>query len=486
MQQTDTAWPLEKGTASNEDVVAQLRGIVGADHVLTGKAETAAFYTDWAGRTEGEALAVCLPRTTTEVSSLVADCTANGVPIVPQGGNTSSCGGSVPRPGGSGIVLSLRRMNSILKADPRDNAMIVEAGCILTDVQAAAESVDRLFPLTLGSQGSCMIGGNVATNAGGTAVLRYGNMRELVLGLEVVLADGRIWNGLRTLRKDNTGYDLRSLFIGSEGTLGVITKVALQLLPRPRSRATAMLAMRSPSATVDFLGRSQETFGSLIEAFELLSASQVQMILNHVPGNRNPFGSSYPWYALLELASTEVNAPLAQRLEAIATQALEDGLLQDALIAQSLQQQEDLWRLRHSVSESNRAHGVNFTHDVAVPIAAVPNFLERADRLIGESFPEAETSCVSHLGDGNVHYTVIFPYPAASQIANASELGCRVTRIVHDLAMALGGSFAAEHGIGQRYRELLRRYKSSIELALFDTLKATLDPKGLLNPGKVL
>ncbi|TFF24863.1 FAD-binding oxidoreductase [Jiella endophytica] len=464
-----------------------LRDIVGETHVLTTPADTEPYYVDWVGRTRGTALCVCLPASTQEVSAVVALCARDAVPVFPQGGNTSSCGGSVPLEEGRGILLSLRRMNRILSVEPENDAIVAEAGAILVEVKAAAEAADRLFPLSLSSEGSCAIGGNVSTNAGGTAALRYGTMRDLVLGLEVVLADGRIWDGLRILRKDNTGYDMKAMFVGSEGTLGIVTRVALKLFPLPRHRATAFVAVDTVAGAATLLGRCKAEFGPLLDAFELFSGSQLDIVCRHVEGNRRPIDSDHPWYVLMELQTRDGAKELSSRLEALIGEALEDGSAADAALAQSHAQAEALWRLRHSVSEANRRHGLNFTHDVAVPIGRIADFMQEADAAMASDFPEAEIFSVSHMGDGNVHYTAIFrPGAVKASGADARDLGARVTRKVHDIAVGLGGTFGAEHGIGQRYRASLQRYKSEVELDLFRAMKRALDPQGILNPGKVL
>ncbi|MBJ3776904.1 FAD-binding oxidoreductase [Acuticoccus mangrovi] len=473
--------PAAVPTASRENVLEGLADIVGARHVLSDPNDTEPFYEDWLHRTKGDALCVCQPADTAEVAAVVAFCAARGLPVFPQAGNTSSCGGSVPLPASGGVLLSVRRLNRVERVDPQNNAIIAGAGCVLADLKAAAAAEGRLFPLTLSSEGSCQIGGNVSTNAGGTAVLRYGTMRDLVLGLEVVLADGRIWDGLRTLRKDNTGYDMKALFVGSEGTLGIVTRVALKLFPLPTLQATALVAVASADDAAALLRHCHGELGSSLDAFELLSASQLDIVCRHVPGNRNPL-PGHPWYVLVDLQSAERSQDLTARLEAAIAGALEDGIVADAVVAQSGAQIEDIWRLRHSVSESNRRHGLNFTHDVGVPIAQIPEFLHRADAAVAEAFAQAEVFCVSHMGDGNVHYTVTFAHDTAEPAA----LGARVTGMVHDIAMSLGGTFGAEHGVGQRYRASLRRYKSPVELDLFRSMKSALDPNGILNPGKVL
>lgn len=463
-----------------------LAGLVGAAHVLTDPAETAPYYTDWTGRYTGAARCVCRPGSTEEVAAVVRLCAGRGIPVFPQGGNTSSVAGGIPLAGGAGVLLSLARMNRVERIDTGADTMIVQAGCTLDRVRLAAGEADRLFPLTLASQGSCQIGGNVSTNAGGTAVLRYGNTRDLVLGLEVVLADGRVWNGLRTLRKDNSGYDLKSAFIGAEGTLGIITRVALKLFPRTGPGAVAFAALPSPDAAVGLFSAARAAFGTEIDAFELFSGPQLRIIAEHVPGTTPPFAGLPPWAVLLELRSSRVDKDLSERLQDFLAEALDDGRITDAVPALSSAQAAAFWRIRHGVSEANRRHGLNYTHDTSVPVSAVPEFIAQAREAMAETYPEAEVFSVAHLGDGNVHFSVIFPIARLREPGNPARLGGAVARMVHDIALRLGGSFAAEHGIGQRYRQSLTRYKSEVELDLFRATKAAYDPQGILNPGKLL
>jgi FAD/FMN-containing dehydrogenase len=471
---------------ASENWTSRLAAIVGDRHVLVSETDVEPFYRDWIGRMRGQAICVVRPQSTAEVGEIVRLCAERGEPVFPQGGNTGVCDGSVPLPGGRGVLVSLSRMNRVRSVDLPNNSMSVDAGVILADAQSAAANAGRLFPLTLGSEGSCQIGGNVSTNAGGTSVLRYGNMRDLVLGLEVVLADGSVWDGLRSLRKDNTGYDMKSIFIGSEGTLGVVTGASLKLFPQSRSVATALVAVREPEAAAALLTQCQARFDADLVAFELMSRKQVELVLRHIPGTRDPLSEAHCWYVLIELTSPQDNANLPEMLEVSLESARESGWALNATVARNQRQREEIWRIRHSVSEANRAHGLNFTHDVAVPISRIPEFLHRCDIETAKRFPEAESFVVGHMGDGNMHYTVTLPRESAAAAGDPIAIGGRVTPMIHDIAVSLGGSFGAEHGIGRRYQASLLRYKSPVELAMFRQLKRAFDPAGIMNPGKIL
>ncbi|MWD28693.1 FAD-binding protein [Aquicoccus sp. SCR17] len=469
---------------SSREVSEALAARVGAAHVLTDPRDTAPYFTDWTGRAEGRALCVCRPGSVAEVSEVLRYCSGHGIPVFPQGGNTSSVAGGIPGPEGKGVLLSLSRLARVDSVDTDTNCLIAGAGCTLEQVRAAAEAAGRLFPLTLASQGSCQIGGNVSTNEGGTAVLRYGNTRDLVLGLEMVLADGRVWNGLRSLRKDNSGYDMKSLFVGAEGTLGIVTRVALKLFPPTPARAMAFAALPSPAAAVTLLGRLRSEFGQDVDAAELFSGPQLDIIARHVPGVALPFAPLPDWAVMIDIQCARDDP--TERLHALLAELLDSGLLLDAVPALGGAQAEAFWKIRHGVSEANRRHGLNFTHDIAVPISAVPEVIARCEDALARHWPEATPHTVAHLGDGNVHFTAIFPPERLEEPGNPARLGGEVAQVVHDIAVALGGSFAAEHGIGQRYRASLRRYKSEIELEMFRSLKAAFDPQDILNPGKLL
>ena len=466
------------------ELIDTLRGIVGATHVADAEADMAASLTDWRGRYRGSALAVVRPGSTTEVAAVVAACAAADVPMVPQGGNTGLCGGATPLGDGRAVVVSLARMKRVRAIDADNGTLTVEAGCTLAEVQAAAEGAGRLFPLALASEGSCMIGGNLSTNAGGVQVLRYGNTRDLVLGLEVVLADGRVWDGLRGLRKDNTGYDLKHLFIGAEGTLGIITAAVLKLFPAIRSRATAWVAVADPQAAVRLLGLLRAECGERVSAFEIVGRPALELVLRHIPGARDPLAGTPPWSVLVELSDPARDAPLAAQLEQALATACAQGLANDAVIATSGSQAQALWALRENISEAQRIEGVSIKHDVSVPVSRIPEFLARAGAALRGRWPDLRIVAFGHIGDGNLHYNLSKPVAAdnAAFIAGTAE----VNRIVHDLVHALGGSISAEHGIGQLKRAELLRYKSPLELELMRGIKQTLDPRRLMNPGKML
>ena len=457
-----------------------LSKLLGERHVLTAAADVAPYCTDWRGRYAGEALCVVLPGSTEEVAGVVRACGAAGVAIVPQGGNTGLCGGATPT--GGEVVLSLRRMNRIRSIDADNNSITVDAGCTLQAVQEAAAAADRLFPLSLAAEGSATLGGNLSTNAGGVQVLRYGNARDLTLGIEVVLADGRIWNGLRALRKDNTGYDLKHLFIGAEGTLGLITAATLKLFPRPRARATAWVGVPDPAAAVRLLGRLRDAAGDSVTAFEMVGRPALELVLKHVPHARDPLAGKHAWQVLIELSGARDD--LAATLEQALQQAAEDGLVEEAALAHSGTQAAALWALRENISEAQKIEGVSIKHDIAVPVSRIAEFISRADAALRTAFPEVRIVCFGHVGDGNLHYNQSRP-GAQSNEAFIAQTGA-VNRTVHDLVHELGGSISAEHGLGQLKREEVLRYKSGTEMDLMRAVKRALDPQGLMNPGKLL
>ena len=421
------------------------------------------------------------PGDTAEVAAVMALCNGAGIPVTPQGGNTGLVGGGVPD---GGIVLSLGRLNHIRAIDADNNTMMVEAGCILADIQAAAEDAGRLFPLSLGAEGTCQIGGNLSTNAGGVQVLRYGNTRNLVLGLEAVLPDGRIWDGLRALRKDNTGYDLKHLFIGAEGTLGVITAAVLKLFPPLGLRETALAAMNSADKALELLHKTGCDAGDALSGFELLNRMSIEIALTHSPEVRDPFESPHDWYALIELSSPGGNDETGNILEGILSGALESGVIDDAVIAASGAQAQDLWRIREAVPLSQPAAGASIKHDVSVPVSKVPEFLARARQTVETEMPGIRTVAFGHLGDGNIHFNLSQPEAMDDQAYLAERE--RFNRLVYDIVEDLSGSFSAEHGIGALKRDELKRYRPATELDLMRALKAAFDPKGIMNPGKVL
>lgn len=459
-----------------------LQGIAGTDNVLTGEAALP-YCTDWRGRYRGEALAVAFPSSTQQVAETVRLCAANGIAIVPQGGNTGACGASVPLAEGPPcIVLNLSRMNRIREIDAANYTMTVEAGCRLGDIYAAAEQADRLFPLGLTAIAPhCEIGGNLATNAGGIGVLCYGNARDLVLGLEAVLPDGRVWSGLRTLRKDNSGYDLKHLFVGAEGTLGVITAAVLKLFPRPKSIATACIAVRDPAAAVALLAHLRAACGDRISAFELISRSCLDLVFRHIPDTREPFAAKHEWIVIVQLSDT-----LALPLDAALCDALQgfDGIVEQAVTADR-DAAEAWWKLRKNISEAQKREGVSVKHDIAVPVSRVAEFVARADAALRAAWPGIRIVAFGHLGDGNLHYNASMPDPKqnADFIARCEH---DVNRVVYDVVAEFGGSISAEHGLGQLKRMEIARYKSGIELELMRAVKRALDPQGRMNPGKVI
>ncbi len=469
------------------DIRDSLGRIVGQADLLTDAAAMGPFCGDWFGRFRGAAQAVVLPRTTEQVAAVVSACSEAGVPIVPQGGNTSVCGGSVPDGGvARAVVLSLSRMDAILDIDTATNAIVAESGCILANIQAAAEQAGRFFPLSLSAEGSCQIGGTISTNAGGTSVLRYGTMRDLVLGLRVVLPDGRIWDGLRTVRKDSSGYDLKGLWIGAEGTLGIITAAALKIFPLPRERLVAWVAVAGPEMPLRLLAAFRERFDARLVAFELMSRSKLRMVYDHIPDTRPPLDPDYEWQILLEVAETTQTDMLSRELEQALGAALEEGHVVNATIAQSAQQAADFWRLRHAGTEALKAAGFSLTHDIAVPLGAVPDYIRRVDERVAVQYPEAQTTVVCHLGDGNVHYNLTFSRDYWSRLEAPEVFAEGVSELIQDIAMDMNGSFVAEHGIGRKYRHAATRYKSATERDIVYGIKSLLDPKGIMNPGRVL
>mgnify|MGYP001253633018 CR=1 FL=1 len=463
----------------------QLRHAVGAENVLTAAADTAPYLTDWRRRYTGTAQAVVRPVTTAEVAAVVRACAAAGAPVVPQGGNTGLVGGGTPDGSGHAVLLSLLRMNRVRAIDTANDTLTAEAGCILQQVQQAAHDSGRLFPLSLAAEGSATIGGNLSSNAGGTQVLRYGNARELALGLEVVLASGEVWDGLRGLRKDNTGYDLKQLFIGAEGTLGVITAATLKLYPLPRARLTALAAVTSLPAAVALLDRARAAAGSTLTGFELMSAECLRRVARAFPSPRLPLApESAPWFVLLELSDHEAEAHAADCLERLLGAAVDAGEATDAVIARSLADAAALWRIRELIPEAQGRAGGNVKHDIALPVSRIAQFVAATDAALQARFDWIQPVVFGHLGDGNLHYNMAVRDGLAPATAFAHE--AQINRIVHDAVAAAGGSISAEHGLGQLKREEIRRYKSPLELQLMRAIKQALDPRGLMNPGKLL
>ncbi|HSV53125.1 MAG TPA: FAD-binding oxidoreductase [Burkholderiaceae bacterium] len=456
--------------------------------LLTQPADMAAFLTDWRGKWTGRAIAVAQPDSANDVAAVLRWCHEHGVAVVPQGGNTGLSGGATPDASGASLVLSLTRLNRIRRIDAVNNTMEVEAGVTLQQVQEAAREAGRLFPLSLAAQGSCTIGGNLATNAGGVQVLRYGNARELCLGLEVATPEGELWDGLRGLRKDNTGYDLRDLYIGSEGTLGVITAAVLKLFPLPAAQVVAFVAVPSPAAALQLLQLGQARLGPSLTAFELMSNACIGLVEKHVASARRPLAEISPWYVLLEVSDTQDEAHATAAIEGLLEAALDEGLATDAAISASLAQFKSLWAMREDISESQGAEGKTIKHDISLPISRIAGFIEATDLAIAQAFPGVRMVVFGHLGDGNLHYNVS-PAAGASgpeQAADFVALEPAMNQLVHDAVVAHGGSISAEHGLGVLRRDESARYKTPVEMKLMRAVKAALDPHHLMNPGKLL
>jgi FAD/FMN-containing dehydrogenase len=461
-----------------------LKAAVGSGSWFDAEPDLAPYLTDFRKLYSGATPLVLLPRTTHEVSRILEICSRDEVAVVPHGGNTSYCGAATPDESGSQIVLSMRRLNRIRRLDPANDSMIVEAGCTLAEAQSAARGALRLFPLSLGSEGTAQIGGNLSTNAGGTAVLRYGMMRDLVLGLEVVLADGRVMSGLKSLRKDNTGYDVKSLFIGAEGTLGVITAASLKLFPLPADTATALVGVDSPQHALELLALLRTAAGDQVTTFELMPRLAVELTVKHIDGVADPLAEVAPWYLLIELTSPNPRQNLAALLADELERAAAAGLIMHAILATSIAQSLAMWKLRESIPEAQRHHGASLKHDISVPVASVPRLIADGSALVRRLVPEGDLVGYGHLGDGNLHFNVS-QRPGADK-ATFLERGRVLERAIFDLVDSLGGSISAEHGIGRlKAREFAGR-ADPVELALMRDLKRTLDPKGIMNPGKVL
>jgi len=471
---------------SHDAFIETLKAIVGDRYVATDAAEIEPIVTDHRGRYRGAALAVLRPSSTDEVSRIVKACAAAGVAIVPQGGNTGLCGAATPLEPRPTVVVRLDRMNRVRDLAPAEETITVEAGAILAEVQQAAAKAGLLFPLSLGAEGSCQIGGNISTNAGGISVLRYGNMRQLVLGLEVVLADGTVIDGLRRLRKDNAGYDLKQMFIGAEGTLGIVTAAVLKLFPAIRTRSVAFIELDSVAAALAMFERARRTFGERISSFEIIGGSYMDFVLEYVPGTVMPFAAKAPWYLLIEAGDSSAAADLAGPMEALLADAFEAGLISDATIAASLAQEEAIWKLRHGVTGEFKLAGKTMSHDTSVPVAAQPEFTARVDAAVTAAWPDANVMMVGHIGDGNIHVVVLFPHHRFADEAAFEAAADAIDVLIDDIAIGLGGSITAEHGVGTTYRKRLARTKNATELAMMRAVKRMLDPAGLMNPGKIL
>ena len=463
----------------------ELESIIGKNYVLTSEGETTPYLTDWRKRYTGKALAVLLPSNTQEVAAIVKACAKANIAIVPQGGHTGFCGGATPDVSGKQVVLNLKRMNQVREIDASNQTISMEAGCILQAVQERAVSEGFLFPLSLGAEGSCMIGGNLATNAGGTNVLRYGNTRDLCLGLEVVTAQGEIWNGLKGLRKDNTGYDLRDLFIGSEGTLGIITAAVMKLYPLPISQWTTLVATQDISSTIALLNLFQKRATSLHTGCEMMTQESLALNGKHFPKMTNPLQNNPPFTVLIELSDHESEEHVRQLLESILEEALEGGMISDAIIAANLSQANSFWHMREHITLAQAAEGANLKHDITVPLSALKSFIQETDRLIRSKYPGVRIINFGHLGDGNLHYNIAPPEGVDAQAFNlANEKP--VHELVYDQVERCGGSISAEHGVGQLKLEGLRAHKGAVAHDLMKTLKRALDPQNILNPHKVV
>jgi len=462
----------------------QLRNIVGPQGYFDQAFDIEPFTVDHRKLYRGKTPLVLRPDSTQQVAAILKACNEARVGVVPVGGNTGYCGGATPSEDGSQIVLSLARMKRVRAVDPLNYTMIAEAGCVLADVQAAAAEADRLFPLSLGSEGSCQLGGNLSTNAGGTAVLRYGMMRDLVLGLEVVLPDGRILDSLKSLRKDNTGYDLRDLFIGAEGTLGVITAAAIKLFSRPATIVTAFVAVPDPQAAVALLSRLRSASGDLVSTFELVPRIGIDLVTQHIPKTSDPFEERYDWYVLLEVGGGKHATELRSAMESELAAAMEASEVFNAVFAESDTQRETLWRLRETIPEAQRLDGASIKHDVSVTTTELPRFIIEGSQAILEIAPKGRLVTYGHLGDGNLHFNVNQSHDESAD--DFLALAPRINRTVHDLIARYGGSFSAEHGIGRLKRDELLHYKHPVAIDVMRAIKQALDPNGILNPGKIL
>lgn len=466
--------------------LADLRTVLDPTSVVTDAEAMAPHLDDWRGKRRGKALAVLRPRDTREVSAILRWASATRTPVVPQGGNTGLSGGATPDGSGAAVVLCLSRMNRIRAIDIAGDTLIAEAGCVLADVQQAASAHDRLFPLSLGSEGSCQIGGVVATNAGGINVIRYGTTRNLVLGLEYVRADGAVIEGLKPLRKDNAGYDLRDLVIGSEGTLAIVTAAALRLFPRPRASATALAGLASPAAALELLALLRQMAGERIASFELMCDAEMGLTLDLVQATALPLAGRHPWYVFIELTDSDPQGRVADLLTQGLASALEAGIIADATIAQSDSQAKAIWHLRFAVSEANRRAGPNVSHDTSVAVADVPAFIAAVETMAAQRFPSAQPLFVGHVGDGNIHVILLFAKEALADAGALAAMAEAVNAGVFEIVAALGGSITAEHGIGRSFVGALSRHAQPEALELMNAIKQAFDPLGILNPGAVL
>ena len=485
----DTALPPQIPTTPVTPALLEaLRAIVGDKGLIQDEPGKQPFVTDWRGSLVGNAAVVVRPANVEEVSKVVKLCHDNGIAIVPQAGNTGLMGGATPYPSHTGIVLSVGRMNKVLNVDPVGYSMTVEAGCILQTLQETAAEHDRFLPLSLGAQGSCMIGGNLSTNAGGVQVLRYGNARNLVMGLEVVLPNGDIWNGLRALKKDNTGYDLKHLFMGAEGTLGIITKAVLKLWPAPKDVATAWLAIRDPQAAIEILSEAHAASEDNVGSCELMSRACTDMVLRHIPGTQDPLKADTPWFLLLEWSSSRPKADgaegMSEKMDQFLADQMEAGRVLDAVIAQNEAQSRNMWVIRESVAPASRAEGPGLSYDISVSISKIPDFIEKGIKAAYDVLPSIRPYPLGHIGDGNLHFSFMGPVGMDRQTLH--QYSPAITRGVNDLVRDMAGSISAEHGIGIEKIDELAHYRSKVELDTMRSLKRALDPKNIMNPGKIL
>jgi FAD/FMN-containing dehydrogenase len=471
-------------TALSSDLMERFAAIVGENNALTDTRDIAPYLVESRGLYKGTSPLVLRPGSVEEVAAIMKLATATGTPIVPQGGNTGHVAGGIPRTGESDVVLSLERLNRIRDIDPVGNVIVADAGCILADIQKVAEAHNRLFPLSLGSEGSCRIGGNLSTNAGGTAVLAYGNMRQLCLGLEVVLPTGEVWDGLRRLKKDNTGYDLRDLFIGAEGTLGIITGAVLKLFPKPLGHQVAFAGLKSVEDALALFDNASSLCGPALTGFELMPRLGVEFTARHIPGVRDPMDTVHAWYALIDISTSDSAESAERMMQALLETEIESGLIENAVVAANEAQRKGLWHMRESMSPAQKPEGGSIKHDVSVPVSSIPAFMAEADAAVLEAIPGARICSFGHMGDGNIHYNISQPVGADKDafIARWREMNA----IVHGIVLRYNGSISAEHGIGQLKRDELAEVRAPIEIDLMQRIKHAFDPAGIMNPDKVL